>query len=299
MTSLAQKYRPKTFDDVLGQPVNTTIFKKQIETDSYSHTILFAGYAGCGKTTCAKIFANSIDGEIYELDCASHNGVEDIRKIVDDSRTQSLIHKYKVYILDECHTLSSQAWSSLLIVLEENLPKTIFIFCTTDTQKIPNTIMSRVQRFNFLPISDEVIFNRLNYVCKNENITIEEDALHTLSKSATGSMRQALTNLDKCLLYGDLTDTNVRKVLNIVSDDIVKDLYDVIEKKDNPQIIKYIIDIYNNGYELHLFMKQFLDYCLNNTKDLRIVDTILTILQDIKYDDNPKNIIIARFLTWK
>lgn len=299
MITLANKYRPQTFDDVSGQDVTITVLKHQIEQDAYSHTILFAGYAGCGKTTCAKIFANSIDGEIYELDCASHNGVEEIRKIVDDSRTQSLIHKYKVYILDECHTLSAQAWSSLLIVLEENLPKTIFIFCTTDTQKIPNTIMSRVQRFNFLPITNKVIYDRLKYVCEKENITIEDEALKTLSKSSNSSMRQALTNLDKCLMYGELTDSNIRKVLNIVSDDIMSDLYDVIIGKDNAKIIKYVLDIYNNGYELHLFMRKFLDYCLANQKDLRIIDTCLTILQDIKYDDNPKNIIIARFLTWK
>ena len=142
---LANKYRPTSFDDVLGQDVTVKILQNQIKDNNYSHAMLFTGNAGCGKTTCARIFANMIDGEIHELDCASHNGIADIKEIINKARIKSLIHEYKVFILDECHTLSSAAWPALLITLEENLPNTIFILCTTDSQKVPNTIISRVQ----------------------------------------------------------------------------------------------------------------------------------------------------------
>ena len=297
METLANKYRPKDFDSVIGQDVTITILKNQIEKNSYSHSILFAGNAGCGKTTCAKILANMIDGEIFSYDCASHNGVAEMREIISNARIPSLIHKYKIFILDECHTLSSSAWPALLMTLEENLPTSIFIFCTTDTAKIPNTIISRLQRFNFMPISTNLIEERLKYVCKQENIDIEDAALNSIAKSAEGGLRQALTNLDKCLMYGDLSLENVQRVLNIVSDDIFDKLYDAISNNDRKEIIRIIEDIYNNGYELHLIVKQFLDYLLDNIKDLKIIDTTMTILQDIKYESYPKNLIIARYIT--
>src|SRR5574344_561450 len=193
---LANKYRPTSFDDVLGQDVTVKILQNQIKDNNYSHAMLFTGNAGCGKTTCARIFANMIDGEIHELDCASHNGIADIKEIINKARIKSLIHEYKVFILDECHTLSSAAWPALLITLEENLPNTIFILCTTDSQKVPNTIISRVQRFNFMPIGDNLIHQRIAEVCNKENLQIKDDAISIITKSANGSLRQSLTNLD-------------------------------------------------------------------------------------------------------
>lgn len=294
--TLANKYRPSKFSDVVDQEVVCKVLIKQIESSSFSHAILFAGNAGCGKTTCAKLFANAIDGEILELDCASHNGVAEIKEIVNNSKVSALVHKYKVFVLDECHTLTSQAWASLLITLEENIAHSIFIFCTTDTQKIPNTIISRVQRFNFLPINDSAMADRLKYVCEQENITIEEEAINVIVKSAKGNLRQALTNLDKCLLYGDLSVDAVCTVLNNVSDELLSKLYDVCNKEDKNAIINTINEIYNSGIELHMFIRQFLDYCIT-LPNIKLVDCILTILQDIRYDDSPKNIIIARLIT--
>lgn len=293
--TLANKYRPTDFSQVTDQEVCTTVLNKQIENNTYSHALLFAGNAGCGKTTCARIFANKIDGEIIELDCASHNGVAEIKDIVEKARTKSLLHEYKVIILDECHTLTPQAWSSLLITLEENLPNTIFIFCTTDTQKIPNTIMSRVQRFNFLPITDTGMVNRLNEICYKENLDISIEAITYIVKSAKGNLRQALTNLDKCILYGDLTVENICKVLNIVSTTLMDDLFNAFESNNTNTIISLIESVYNNGYELHQFIIQFLDYSITKT-NMNLVERLLTILQDIRYDDSPKNIIIARLI---
>lgn len=293
--TLSNKYRPTEFSDVVSQEVCIKVLNTQIANKSYSHAILFAGNAGCGKTTCAKIFANKIDGEIIELDCASHNGVAEIKDIIEKARTKSLLHEYKVIILDECHTLTSQAWASLLITLEETLSHTIFIFCTTDTQKIPDTIISRVQRFNFLPIPDNDIIARLKSICSIESITISDDALQYIAKSASGNLRQALTNLDKCMLYGDLSCESVCKVLNIVSLDVMNDLYNAFENKSRLDIIHLIEAIYNNGYNLHQFIRQFLDYCINKS-NIELIDRLLVIMQDIRYDDSPKNIIIARLI---
>lgn len=293
--TLANKHRPTEFSDVVDQEVICKILNKQIENNSYSHAILFAGPAGSGKTTSARIFANKIDGEIIELDCASHNGVADIKDIIENAKIKSLIKTYKVFILDECHTLTSQAWSSMLITLEENLPNSIFIFCTTDTQKIPNTIISRVQRFNFLPITNKTMLARLETICEKENINIETEALKYIVRSAHGNLRQALTNLDKCILYDDLSIESVCKVLNIVSKDVMQDLYNAYSNKNKTEIINIITNLYNNGYELHLFIRQFLDFSIRKD-NLQLVDCLLTIIQDIRYDDMPKNIIIARLI---
>lgn len=292
---LANKYRPTSFDDVLGQDVTVKILQNQIKDNNYSHAMLFTGNAGCGKTTCARIFANMIDGEIHELDCASHNGIADIKEIINKARIKSLIHEYKVFILDECHTLSSAAWPALLITLEENLPNTIFILCTTDSQKVPNTIISRVQRFNFMPIGDNLIHQKIAEVCNKENLQIKDDAISIITKSANGSLRQSLTNLDKCVFYKDLTEDSVRKVLSIVSYDIFEKLDDAIENKKAEVIIDLINEVYNNGYELHQFVRQYLDYA--STKNFKVAKILVNLLNEIRYDESPKVIIIARFIT--
>ena len=292
---LANKYRPTSFDDVLGQDVTVKILQNQIKDNNYSHAMLFTGNAGCGKTTCARIFANMIDGEIHELDCASHNGIADIKEIINKARIKSLIHEYKVFILDECHTLSSAAWPALLITLEENLPNTIFILCTTDSQKVPNTIISRVQRFNFMPIGDNLIHQRTAEVCNKENLQIKDDAISIITKSANGSLRQSLTNLDKCVFYGDFAEDSVRKVLSIVSYDIFEKLDDAIENKKAEAIIDLINEVYNNGYELHQFVRQYLDYA--STKNFKVAKILVNLLNEIRYDESPKIIIIARFIT--
>ena len=295
---LANKYRPTEFEDVSDQEVCTKVLNTQIEKKSYSHSLLFAGNAGCGKTTCARIFANKINGEIIELDCASKNGVADIKDIVEKARTKPLLHDFKVIILDECHCLTKEAWSSLLIVLEENLTSAIFVFCTTDTQKIPSTIMSRCMRLNFLPITDAGMKARLTNICNIEKINISDEALDYVISSARGNLRQALTNIDTCLLYkeSDLDTTSVCKALNIVSLNVLSDICDAYENKDTDKIIELVEAVYNNGYELHQFTRQLLDYCVTKRKNFDLMERLLTTLQDIRYDDSPKNIIIARLI---
>ena len=155
--SLAVKYRPQSFDDMTEQGAIKSILTNQINTKTFKHGYLFTGPAGTGKTTSARIFADMINdkkGNPIEIDAASNSGVDNIRNIIDDAKRKPLDAEYKVFIIDECHSLSSGAWQALLKTLEEPPKFSIFILCTTDPQKIPNTILSRVQRYNFQKISN-------------------------------------------------------------------------------------------------------------------------------------------------
>ena len=224
MDSLAVKYRPKTFDDVVEQNSVKTILLNQLETNTIQHANLFVGSAGCGKTTSARIFANEINkgqGTPIEIDAASHNGVDDVRTIIDDSKTQSIDSEYKIYIFDECHMLSTAAWNAMLKMLEEPPKKAIYILCTTNPEKIPQTILSRVQRYDFQKISTDGIFNRLQHIALEEfgmtpNVRIDTDALVYIAKLANGGMRTAISLMDKCLSYSNqLTVENVVNALGV------------------------------------------------------------------------------------
>lgn len=170
--ALAIKYRPITFNEVVEQDSIKIILQQQIKENSFKSAYLFVGGAGTGKTTCARIFAHDInhgEGNPIELDAASNNGVEDVREIIQQAKTKSLDSEYKIFIIDECHALSNSAWQAMLKIIEEPPAKSIFIFCTTDPQKIPKTILSRVQRYDFQRISQDGIVNRLKYILDEEN----------------------------------------------------------------------------------------------------------------------------------
>ena len=175
MSSLAVKYRPKTLQDVSGQTSTVKIIERYITTNTLPHAILMQGASGCGKTTCARIVANMLNngqGEPIEIDAASNNGVENVRQIIHDAQERSIDSKYKINIIDECHSLKNQAWQAFLKSIEEPPTYTIFIFCTTDPQKIPETIKNRVQRFTFNRIGTEQIKERLAYICRMEGFEI-------------------------------------------------------------------------------------------------------------------------------
>ena len=271
--SLAVKYRPKTFSDVVEQSATITILEQQLASGNIKNAYLFCGGAGTGKTTCARIFANEINngaGSPVELDAASNNSVDDVRVIIQQSKTAALDSEYKVFIMDEVHALSSQAWQAMLKVLEEPPTKSIFIMCTTDPQKIPKTILSRVQRFDFQRISQQAIFDRLCLIVRKEvggtNITIEE-ALYYIAKQAQGGMRDALTMLDKCLAYSsELTLDNVIKALGIADYSMLCRLLVSIAYLNTADSLDIINQVYMSGYDLKQFIKSFTNFVLDYSK---------------------------------
>ena len=274
MISLAVKYRPKSFDEVVEQSATKVILEQQLKSGEVKNAYLFCGSAGTGKTTCARIFANEINngaGTPIELDAASNNSVDDVREIIQQSKTTSLNSEYKVFILDEVHALSNQAWQAMLKVLEEPPAKSIFIMCTTDPQKIPKTILSRVQRYDFQRISTNKIYDRLSYILKEETCQaeIEEntEALHYIAKQANGGMRDAITMLDKCLAYSiELTLDNVTKALGVPSYELLLRMFRAYFDYDKEERLKVIHEVYMSGYDIKQFIKHFTNFILDFSK---------------------------------
>ena len=238
-TALYRKFRPKTFGEMVGQEHITRTLKNQIKANRIGHAYLFNGGRGTGKTSAAKIMARAInclnpkDGEpcneceickgalsgsltdIVEMDAASNNSVEDIRSIREEVNFLPTVAKYRVYIIDEVHMLSIGAFNALLKTLEEPPEHVKFILATTEPQKLPATILSRCQRFDFKKISNEDIIKRLEIVCKESGIEAERDALNTIAVLSEGAMRDALSILERCMQDGD-TKINNNKIKELV-----------------------------------------------------------------------------------
>lgn len=265
--ALATKYRPKVFNDVVEQESIKIILGQQLNSNEVKNAYLFTGSAGTGKTTCARIFAHEINkgqGTPIEMDAASHNGVDDVRDIIQQARTKSIESEYKVFIIDECHSISNTGWQAFLKIIEEPPAKSIFIFCTTDPQKIPKTILSRVQRYDFHRISQQGILYRLDQICANENVKADDEALEYIAKIADGGMRDAISMMDKCIAYaGELTLENVVQALGTVEYDSMIQLTDCILKGDSAGIVMLVEDLHAQGKELKQFIKSYLQFLLD------------------------------------
>lgn len=282
--ALAVKYRPKVFEDMTEQSAIKDILMNQLETKTFQHGYLFTGPAGTGKTTSARIFANMINdgkGNPIEVDAASNSGVDNIRQIIEDAKRKPLDAEYKIFIVDECHSLSNGAWQALLKTLEEPPKFTIFIFCTTDPQKVPATILSRVQRYNFQKISNKGIVKRLEDICIHENsqdyndpnlrdigdIMRYPEALEYIAKVCNGGMRDAITLLDKCLsLSHDLTLENVLKTIGAEDYDTFILFLTALQDKEKGTAITTIENVYNAGKDVKQFMKDFAKFILEVEK---------------------------------
>ena len=332
MEALATKYRPRTFKDVVCQDNIKKVLTNQLETGEVKQAYLFAGSAGTGKTTSARIFANEVNegkGKPIEIDGASNNGVDNIRNIIDDCRMKSLDSKYKVYIIDEVHMLSIGAFNALLKVLEEPPKGVIFILCTTDPHKIPATILSRVQRFQFKRIPQNEVVKRLQYVLQQEGkITYDMEALQYIAKLADGGMRDALMKLDTVLGYTtEITMEAVLDCLGITNYDYLFKIVSSIIKQDATTPMQLIDDLYKQGKDLKLFVKDLskfiLDLCkLELTQDINttmippelktkctqllckcdldllvdIMDAVNKLMDKIKYEQNPKSLIESELI---
>ena len=289
--SLAQKYRPANFNDMTEQALVVDLVKSMCESDSLpNRNFLFIGPAGTGKTTLAKIIANELNqgkGAPIEIDAASHSGVDDVRALVQQASQYPIGMDYKVIILDECHSLSSNAWQVLLLPIEAQVAKTVWIFCTTNPEKIPPTILSRVQTFQLSKISLQGIYNRLKYVLECEiaegrEISYTDDAISYVAKLANGGMRDALTLLDKCLAYNlNVTSENVVTALDIPNYDIYFNLLNALVKKDNQAVTEIVNSVYNSGANFVKWFEAFHGFIANIIKYIYIKDISATIIPSI------------------
>lgn len=268
--TLAIKYRPQTFDDVVEQGPIKQILQDQLRTGTTKNCYLFTGGAGTGKTTCARIFASEINGHRgnpIEVDAASNNGVENVREIIDNAKFKALDAPYKVYIIDECHMLSTGAWNAMLKLLEEPPAQTVFIMCTTDPQKIPPTILSRVQRYDFQRITFEGIVGRLKYICCEENISYTDEAIEQIAKIADGGCRDSITLLDKVSSYSnEITIQSVIDALGCVPYTTMFELTTNILQGSTKNAVTLIETVHRSGMDLKQFMKQYLYFILDAYK---------------------------------
>ncbi len=289
-TALYRKFRPDTFADVKGQEHIVTTLKNQLKANRIGHAYLFTGTRGTGKTTIAKIFARTVncqepteDGpcgqcricraiaagasmNVIEIDAASNNGVDNIREIVEEVSYSPAEGKYKVYIIDEVHMLSIGAFNALLKTLEEPPSYVIFILATTEVHKLPITILSRCQRYDFKRISIDTIAGRLQELVTAESVQVEEKALRYIAKTADGSMRDALSLLDQCIAFHlgrELTYEKVLDVLGAVDTEVFSRLLRYVLDKDVLGCVKLLEEIVMQGRELTQFVTDFTWYLRN------------------------------------
>lgn len=280
--ALYRKYRPVDFNSVYGQEHVVTILKNAIMSGKISHAYLFCGPRGTGKTTVAKIIArlvnceNLIDGnpcgkcyncinymnssDIVEIDAASNNGVDEIRELKDKINLVPSNAKYKIYIIDEVHMLTTQAFNALLKTLEEPPSHVIFVLATTEPHKIPLTISSRCQKFRFSKIEDSKIVNRLSEICKLEKIIIDEDALFEIARLSDGGMRDAINFLDQLIAYSS-DNISIEDVYNVNGSVSYADLYDLLNSiiiNDKIKIIEFVDNFDESGKDINKFIEEML-----------------------------------------
>lgn len=297
--SLLTKYRPTNWDEVVGQGVTTTILRRQIASGGVKQAYLFVGSAGTGKTTCARLLAKSINGDngiIIEMDSASHNGVDDVRQIAEDARTQSILSPHKVFILDECHAFSNSAWQAWLKLLEEPPAGTVFIFCTTEDRKIPSTVISRVQSFYFHPVPENDICDVLMMVAKAEGIKLSTHGAVMIAKLSDGGVRTALSILEKC---SDYTDREIdSEVVNQVmlgyphASELACNYINALASGDVGELEK-TLDIIEN-VELTGFIERALLISHTRYWEIDIVEFLANLLTEVKQAHRPRLIFRAR-----
>lgn len=296
----ARKYRPRTFDEVAGQEAITSTLVNAITNNQLAQALLFTGPRGVGKTSCARILAkminSSIDNDnqdfaynIFELDAASNNSVDDIRNLTEQVRIPPQLGKYKVYIIDEVHMLSTSAFNAFLKTLEEPPKHCIFILATTEKHKIIPTILSRCQIYDFKRITNKDIVEYLIKICKKEGVEFESEALDIIANKADGAMRDALSIFDRILSYNnkEITVKDVSINLNVLDQEIYSNTIDLILENKIPELLLLLDSVISKGFEAINYISGLSTYCRNLliSKDEKTI-----ILLD--YSDNSKEKII-------
>ena len=282
--ALYRRWRPQTFDEVVGQEYIKMALKNQVKNNTISHAYLFCGIRGTGKTTMAKIMAKAVnclnnrDGnpcnecevckalsagncyDVVEIDAASNNSVDDIRELRENVKFLPSTTKYKVYIIDEVHMLSQGAFNALLKTLEEPPAHVIFILATTEPHKLPATILSRCQRFDFKRIPYDKVKERLQFIIKESNFEIEDKALDYIVRCSDGALRDAISLLDQCMAYSNnlITFEDVLNLIGAPPVELLFDVSDAILKKDIPKLIKIVDDIIVSGKDLSVFLRELI-----------------------------------------
>lgn len=284
--ALYRKFRPKTFEDVVGQEHITQTLKNQIKSGRIAHAYLFSGGRGSGKTSTAKILSRAVnclnpkEGEpcnecevckqalegalidISEIDAASNNGVDNIRDIREEVEFIPTSAKYRVYIIDEVHMLSTGAFNALLKTLEEPPKHVIFILATTEPQKLPVTILSRCQRFDFKRISIENIMKRLTLICEESHINAEEGALKVIAKMSDGAMRDAISILERCVADGEdvITEEKIRELVGIPEVEYLLQMTQSLIQKDASKVLENAENVINEGKDLEIFTWELIKF---------------------------------------
>jgi len=312
--ALYRKFRPKTFDEVVGQEHIEKTLKNQIINNRVGHAYLFSGGRGSGKTSTAKILARAVnclhpvEGEpcneceickqalegnlvdITEMDAASNNGVDNIRDIREEVEFIPTTAKYRVYIIDEVHMLSTGAFNALLKTLEEPPAHVIFILATTEPQKLPATILSRCQRFDFKRISREDIMKRLKYICTENETKIEENALRMIANLADGAMRDAISILDRCVSDGDeiITEEKIRELSGVPQFEYLSKMTEAIIEKSPESALKIAEKLIEEGKDINVFLWELIKF---------VRDIVVTSIDGnlVAYSEEEKQIIHTIF----
>ena len=300
---LARKYRPNTFEDLIGQDSMVKILSNAFSLNRIAHAFLFTGVRGVGKTTAARIVAKGLNClkndsptispcsecsscvsakndrhvDIVEIDAASHTGVDDVRELTEGARYKPAEGRYKIYIIDEVHMLSNQAFNALLKTLEEPPEHVKFIFCTTEIRKIPVTVLSRCQKFDLRRVSISEIIKLLKNISNKENVKINVNALNLLGRYSDGSVRDALSLLDQAISIGknEITEKNVKEMLGLSDKSKIWDLFDDLMSGEILSVIKLYEDLLSSGSDPILIIEELMEisHIVARTKAAPSLDT--------------------------
>lgn len=321
--ALYRIYRPKSFDEIYGQDQIVSILKNQLQTNSLSHAYLFCGPRGTGKTSTAKVFASQInsgtEADTIELDAASNNSVDNIREIRDNLAFAPSIGKYKIYIIDEVHMLSTSAFNALLKTLEEPPSHVIFILATTEPQKIPQTVLSRCQRFDFKKIENNILIKRLEDVLNTEEVAYDMPSLEFIAQKSEGGLRDALSLLDKALAYGELNMANILEALGEISSDSFYFMLQAISQKDTALAVNTLGKIEASGMDSKVFVLDFINFLkkiilesngisqndenisksielCDDTRAAKIIEELSFAHSQMRFSPNPQVLLLAEII---